>query len=301
MAAPRADQDSEITGAADVTMATASSVQREPSMEEILASIRRIIEDSDSGRKPTEAFGETGTEAETTEGPEPSVVDVFRSELRSGTEAASVKPSVAEPLGIASTAPEPALSLAASSPEEKSKESVSPASASAAAFTRIDFTRPDSARPAAEQTARPLRTPDDWHVPVEIAEAEPGETKAQADQAMAPAAAMPSRSAAASTERTAGETASPDIPAAMHDPATAGEATDAAAARPTLVSEKTSRQVAAAFEELSEAFAARSKKSLDEMAEEMLRPMLQEWLDNNLPTLVERLVREEIERVARGT
>ncbi|MBZ9917266.1 DUF2497 domain-containing protein, partial [Mesorhizobium sp. BR1-1-7] len=29
-------------------------------------------------------------------------------------------------------------------------------------------------------------------------------------------------------------------------------------------------------------------------------PMLQDWLDNNLPTLVERLVREEIERVARG-
>ncbi|RUZ12587.1 DUF2497 domain-containing protein, partial [Mesorhizobium sp. M7A.F.Ca.CA.001.09.1.1] len=27
---------------------------------------------------------------------------------------------------------------------------------------------------------------------------------------------------------------------------------------------------------------------------------LQDWLDNNLPTLVERLVREEIERVARG-
>ncbi|MGS1096207.1 PopZ family protein [Aquamicrobium terrae] len=282
-------------------MATASSVQREPSMEEILASIRRIIEDSDSGRKPTEAFGETGTEAETAEGPEPTVVDVFRSELRSGTEDAPVKPSVTEPLGTASTAPGAALSLAANSPEEKSKESVSPASASAPAFTRIDFTRPDSTRPAAEQTARPLRTPDDWHVPVEVAEAEPAETKAQADQAMALAAAMPSRSAAASTERTAGETASPDIPAAMHDPATAGEATDAAAARPTLVSEKTSRQVAAAFEELSEAFAARSKKSLDEMAEEMLRPMLQEWLDNNLPTLVERLVREEIERVARGT
>ena len=31
-----------------------------------------------------------------------------------------------------------------------------------------------------------------------------------------------------------------------------------------------------------------------------LLPMLQEWLDDNLPTLVERLVREEIERVARG-
>ena len=60
------------------------------------------------------------------------------------------------------------------------------------------------------------------------------------------------------------------------------------------------RQVAAAFGELSEAFAARSKKTFDELAEEMMRPMLQEWLDNNLPMLVERLVREEIERVARG-
>ncbi|TIT45823.1 MAG: DUF2497 domain-containing protein, partial [Mesorhizobium sp.] len=35
-------------------MATASSVQREPSMEEILASIRRIIEDNDTGRKQPE-------------------------------------------------------------------------------------------------------------------------------------------------------------------------------------------------------------------------------------------------------
>ena len=37
-------------------MAQASSAQREPSMEEILASIRRIIEDNDAGRKqPDEA------------------------------------------------------------------------------------------------------------------------------------------------------------------------------------------------------------------------------------------------------
>ena len=28
--------------------------------------------------------------------------------------------------------------------------------------------------------------------------------------------------------------------------------------------------------------------------------LLQHWLDNNLPTMVERLVRQEIERVARG-
>lgn len=73
------------------------------------------------------------------------------------------------------------------------------------------------------------------------------------------------------------------------------------APRPAIISEQAGRQVAAAFGELSEAFAASRRKSFDEMAEEMMRPMLQDWLDNNLPVLVERLVREEIERVARGT
>ena len=33
---------------------------------------------------------------------------------------------------------------------------------------------------------------------------------------------------------------------------------------------------------------------------ELLRPLLKTWLDDNLPTMVERLVRAEIERVARG-
>ena len=39
---------------------------------------------------------------------------------------------------------------------------------------------------------------------------------------------------------------------------------------------------------------------IEEMAREMLRPMLKQWLDDNLPVMVERLVRSEIERVARG-
>ncbi len=67
-----------------------------------------------------------------------------------------------------------------------------------------------------------------------------------------------------------------------------------------LVSAETHEQVARSFGELAEAIDGSQRRSLDEMAEEMLRPMLQEWLDDNLPTLVERLVREEIERVARG-
>ena len=38
---------------------------------------------------------------------------------------------------------------------------------------------------------------------------------------------------------------------------------------------------------------------LEGMTRDILQPMLKEWLDENLPNLVEKLVREEIERVAR--
>jgi cell pole-organizing protein PopZ len=71
-------------------------------------------------------------------------------------------------------------------------------------------------------------------------------------------------------------------------------------AKPAILSEQAGRQVAAAFGELSDAFSQTRRRNFEEMAEEMMRPMLQDWLDNNLPVLVERLVREEIERVARG-
>lgn len=72
---------------------------------------------------------------------------------------------------------------------------------------------------------------------------------------------------------------------------------DAAA---SLLSETAGAQVAKSFNELAAVFDGLERRSVEEMAQEMLRPMLQEWLDDNLPTLVERLVREEIERVARG-
>ncbi|WP_028753899.1 PopZ family protein [Rhizobium leucaenae] len=68
----------------------------------------------------------------------------------------------------------------------------------------------------------------------------------------------------------------------------------------SLMSESAGAQVARSFDELAAAIDGSERRSLDEIAQEMLRPMLQEWLDDNLPTLVERLVREEIERVARG-
>ena len=41
-------------------------------------------------------------------------------------------------------------------------------------------------------------------------------------------------------------------------------------------------------------------RTLEDLVKEMLRPMLKSWLDDNLPGLVERIVKAEIERVSRG-
>jgi cell pole-organizing protein PopZ len=40
--------------------------------------------------------------------------------------------------------------------------------------------------------------------------------------------------------------------------------------------------------------------TLDGLIREMLRPMLKEWLDENLPAVVERMVEKEISRISRG-
>jgi cell pole-organizing protein PopZ len=67
-----------------------------------------------------------------------------------------------------------------------------------------------------------------------------------------------------------------------------------------LLSRETSAAVDSAFNTLTQAVLVRNPRTLEDLVREMLRPMLKSWLDENLPTLVERLVRAEIERVSRG-
>jgi cell pole-organizing protein PopZ len=66
-----------------------------------------------------------------------------------------------------------------------------------------------------------------------------------------------------------------------------------------LVSAATDSAVSAAFGNLIHAAQPSNTQTLDDLVKDMLRPMLKSWLDNNLPPLVERLVREEIERMSR--
>ncbi len=67
-----------------------------------------------------------------------------------------------------------------------------------------------------------------------------------------------------------------------------------------LIAPETGKAVAASFEALGARLAARSAERAEAMAREMLRPMLKAWLDENLPSMVERLVRAEIERIVNG-
>jgi uncharacterized protein len=68
-----------------------------------------------------------------------------------------------------------------------------------------------------------------------------------------------------------------------------------------LVSPQTAYSAQSSFQNLADSIMARATgdRSLEDMTRDLLRGMLKTWLDDNLPELVERLVREEIERVAR--
>ncbi len=68
-----------------------------------------------------------------------------------------------------------------------------------------------------------------------------------------------------------------------------------------LVSPQTAYQAQNSFQELADSILARATgdRGLESMTQDLLRGMLKNWLDDNLPEMVERLVREEIERVAR--
>jgi cell pole-organizing protein PopZ len=70
--------------------------------------------------------------------------------------------------------------------------------------------------------------------------------------------------------------------------------------RNRLMSGHTSAAVDSAFNALAQTVLVQNARTLEDLVREMLRPMLKTWLDDNLPGLVERLVRAEIERVSRG-
>lgn len=275
-------------------------------MEEILASIRRIIEDSDNARRqpddpaPRAAVEQAAPSAK-------AEIETFRAELGQVSEAngerrplaaanasaaglRSMEPARADELQpkafrLAEVQAQVAREAAAQpKPIEADRKPVTLADVQREAARASVATAPRPAVP----TAAPLQAamPE---VPLQAAETK-APVQPKIERAAPPPVQKPAEVQRPAESQKAVELQRPAAPAAARLDAVA---------KP-IISQAASRQVAAAFGQLSEAFAQRANKTFDEMAEQMLRPMLQEWLDNNLPVLVERLVREEIERVARG-
>jgi uncharacterized protein len=67
-----------------------------------------------------------------------------------------------------------------------------------------------------------------------------------------------------------------------------------------ILSSSADASVSQAFNMLANTVLSNNARTLEDLVREMMRPMLKVWLDDNLPSLVERMVRAEIERVARG-
>ncbi|EEA96336.1 PopZ family protein [Pseudovibrio sp. JE062] len=67
----------------------------------------------------------------------------------------------------------------------------------------------------------------------------------------------------------------------------------------TLISTATDQVVSNAFNGLANTVLSKNARTLEDLVAEMLRPMLKSWLDQHLPSVVERLVRQEIDRISR--
>jgi cell pole-organizing protein PopZ len=204
---------------------SADQAQREPTMEEILASIRRIISEED---KPAEAGGD--------------VLDLQ-----------PPPPPVAE---VKAPPPQPA-----------------PA-------------------PAPAPTPPPAPTPE----PV-AAKAPP--PVFDEPEPLAPARAIEEDLMVVEQE----EEPAPPLPAPVAKPAPVAPKAEwtppPVGPTETLVSQPVASQAAGALGKLMGSMMVSGGGTLDDVVRELLKPMLKEWLDDNLPQLVEAEVAKEIDRIRR--
>ncbi|MBL0372870.1 DUF2497 domain-containing protein [Rhizobium sp. KVB221] len=253
------------------------NVVREPSMDEILASIRRIIESNDPVPQPGIATGRAEPEGfsgrPANDDMEEVTLTVDERFAADDSEDLYVDPTsivsnVSRLSGVAPVAREAEVSNTSETPASQPAQ-MQPRALSLADVAARVRAASERREPAVQEHV--VEEAPELAVPSE----EPAETVFEARQQPV-------------------EHYAPELD-------TAEELVDEVVPQPvSLLSSSVGEQVARSFESLALAVDDAERRSFDQMAEDMLRPMLQEWLDDNLPKLVERLVREEIERVARG-
>jgi cell pole-organizing protein PopZ len=223
-------------------------------MEEILASIRRIIADDEA--KPAAAKPEAAAPP-----PKPVMKDIPPSAIAPPPKPASApKPAPAPP----PPAPPPAAA-------NNSQDDIDAMLASL-----------DAATPEAEIRPAPQPEPDVFELTDEMALPDPPPPPAASFAKIEPADDI-EFSESVRNRQPAYEPPPYDGPPA-----------------PPILSRSTVSAVESAFNSLANTVLSNNARTLEDLVKEMLRPMLKSWLDDNLPGLVERIVKAEIERVSRG-
>lgn len=319
---------------------------QEPSMEEILASIRRII--SDDG-DDAEADGRLG-------GPRQAISTAAIDALFGARPPAPAQQAAGEePLPTFLRAePQTHATIEAAAAQGARHFAPYPAEPAAAGHRPAEPARPDASRsvdprasagwPAMEQPMRaPLADPsvaDPRLVDARLADPRFADPRFADSRVAGPRLAEPRLADTRSPDPARGHVEAEQRPRAVVSepflrealpPAVAARAAEApffptqsqpllreeppvsepaprraAAAAPAdapaagLLSSATDAAVSASFGDLVQTMLGAQARTLEDLVRELLRPMLKAWLDINLPPLVERLVRDEIERLSRG-
>jgi uncharacterized protein len=260
---------------------------QEPSMEEILASIRRIIADDEAKppvadvkpvavEKPAAPPSLAKAEKPAAPAPKPAISDIPPSKI-----APSPPPKAAAPppAAAAPAPPPPAPPPAASA--SNNQDDID------ALLNGLDeATTEDEIRPAQpEAEAEVFELTDDMAVASAPPPPKPAFHKIEPEDDLEFTESAASR---AINRPPAYEPPAFDPPPAASTPQAA------------ILSHSTVSAVESAFNTLAHTVLSNNARTLEDLVKEMLRPMLKSWLDDNLPGLVERIVKAEIERVSRG-
>ncbi|EGP07261.1 hypothetical protein CSIRO_2989 [Bradyrhizobiaceae bacterium SG-6C] len=241
---------------------------QEPSMEEILASIRRIISDDEA--KPA-----AGAAAAAPAPAAPQKTEVPKAEMS--------RPAAAPARTVMTGIPPSKIAPARSAP--------APAPAPAAKNSQAEI---DAMMASFDAPAAPAKAP----------EPEPEDDVFELTEQMAvpePAPQPVFNKIEPDDDLEFAETPVAEIPAPRPTPPRSFER-EPARETPVqqIMSGSTVSAVESAFNALQNTVLSNNARTLEDLVKEMLRPMLKSWLDDNLPNLVERIVKAEIERVSRG-
>ncbi len=242
---------------------------QEPSMEEILASIRRIIAD-DEAKPPVaeKAAPAAPAKPEKPAAPPPAAKAPVMNDIPpsniAAAKAAAAKPAPAPP-------PKPAPAPAASNSQDDID----------AMLAGLDEATSEAEIRPPQPDGEVFELTDDMALPEPPPPPKPAFQKVepQDDLEFTEAAARPAHRQPAFE------------PPPFESPAPSQQ---------QILSHSTVSAVESAFNSLANTVLSNNARTLEDLVKEMLRPMLKSWLDDNLPGLVERIVKAEIERVSRG-